>query len=123
MANIFIDTNYFVELHSSKKELPIDISVLENNDLFVSTLTYHIVAYLQKIKIPNKDFYDTTKAFTIVDFSDNILDLSLQGPTLDLEDNIQLHSAANSDCNYFLTFDKKLLKMKFFGKTKIVSTI
>lgn len=41
----------------------------------------------------------------------------------DLEDNIQLNSAIKADCNFFLTFDKKLLKMKFFGKMKIVSSL
>lgn len=123
MANIFIDTNFFIKLYSSKKDLPIDFSILESNNFFVSTLTYHIVAYLQKVKIPNDEFYNTTNTFEIVNFTENILDSSLQGPTSDLEDNIQLNSAANSDCDYFLTFDKKLLKMKFFGKMRIASTI
>lgn len=35
----------------------------------------------------------------------------------------QLHSAAEAECDYFLTSDKKLLAMKFFGKTRIVSTL
>ena len=49
--------------------------------------------------------------------------LSLDGPTKDLEDNIQLHSAAKTEADFFLTNDKKLLKMKFFGKMRIVTTI
>lgn len=38
-----------------------------------------------------------------------------------LEDNIQLHSAAEAECDFFLTSDDKLLKIKFFGKTEIKS--
>lgn len=123
MANIFFDTNYFIKLYSRKKDYSIDLKLLEDNDLFVSTLTYHIVAYTQKVKIPNQEFTDTTKAFNLVDYTGGLLANSLEGPTEDLEDNIQLHSATKSNCDYFLTFDKKLLKMKFFGKMRIVATI
>ena len=55
--------------------------------------------------------------------TDKILDLALEGPVDDLEDNIQLHSASEAECDVFLTNDKKLLKMKFFGKMRIVSII
>lgn len=51
------------------------------------------------------------------------IDAVHRDPTSDLEDNIQLHSAAEADCDYFLTSDKKLLAMIYFGKTKIVSTL
>lgn len=61
--------------------------------------------------------------FSIVDLSRSILDKALQGPTADLEDNIQLHSAAEADCDLFLTNDERLLKITFFGKTKIVPHI
>lgn len=45
----------------------------------------------------------------------------MEGPTKDLEDNIQLHSAAEAESDIFLTADKKLVDMKFFGKTQIIS--
>ncbi len=123
MANIFFDTNYFIRLYSGIDNVFIKAETLESNELFVSNLTYHIVAYTKKIKIPNQELTATLKAFNSLDFSYNILANSLEGPTTDLEDNIQLHSASNANCDYFLTFDKKLLKMKFFGKMRIVSTI
>lgn len=47
----------------------------------------------------------------------------LSGPTVDFEDNVQLHSAAEAECEIFLTEDKKLLKLGFFGKTHVVSQI
>jgi len=43
----------------------------------------------------------------------------MTGPTDDFEDNVQLHSAVMGDCDYFLTMDKKLIKMKYFGKMRI----
>lgn len=61
--------------------------------------------------------------FNIIDLDKDILDKALESPTKDLEDNIQLHSAAEAECDYFLTEDKGLLKMKFFGKTKIVKNL
>jgi len=53
--------------------------------------------------------------------TDKILDLALEGPVDDLEDNIQLHSASEAECDVFLTNDKRLLGIKFFGKTKTTS--
>ena len=55
--------------------------------------------------------------------NEKIVDAALTGPTVDFEDNVQLHSAAEEDCNLFLTSDKKILAMKFFGKVKIAGEI
>lgn len=123
MANIFFDTNYFIKLYSGIDNVFIKAETLENNELFVSNLTYHIVAYAKKIKIPNQELLSTLNAFNALDFTSNILVNSLEGPTTDLEDNIQLHSASSANCDYFLTFDKKLLKMKFFGRMRVVTSI
>lgn len=55
----------------------------------------------------------------MVDFSNDILELALNRPTTDLEDNVQLHSAVQADCDFFLTEDNTLLALKFFGKLQI----
>lgn len=55
----------------------------------------------------------------MIDFSEDILDKALDGPSADLEDNIQLHSAAEAEADLFLTNDEGLLNLKFFGKTEI----
>jgi len=60
------------------------------------------------------------KTLHLISLTDKIIDKALLGPTKDLEDNIQLHSAVEADCDIFLTNDKALLKMGYFGKTKIV---
>ena len=64
-----------------------------------------------------------SRKFETVKLNWNILEKALGGPTPDLEDNIQLHSCAEADCDYFLTNDKNILKMKFFGKARILSSL
>ena len=61
--------------------------------------------------------------FQLVDFSEKILERALNNPTPDLEDNIQLHSAVEAECDIFLTGDQRLLNLKFFGKVQILSVI
>lgn len=119
MAKLFFDTNYFINLYSKRVPLKISLNELENHDLYVSVLTYHIFAYSYKIKIPNKELVASVDKFFLVGLNEKILKNALTGPTQDLEDNIQLHSGAESDCDFFLTHDQKLLDMKFFGKTAI----
>jgi predicted nucleic acid-binding protein len=87
---------------------------------FISILSCHILFYVNKIRIPNLPINDFIETFNIVSLEEKILQYALIGPTDDLEDNIQLHSATKADADFFVTFDKKLLEMKFFGKTQII---
>ena len=73
--------------------------------------------------MPSQPLINSLGTISIAPLDENVLKKSLEGPTADLEDNIQLHSAAESNCDYFLTNDKKLLNMKFFGKTEIVNKL
>ena len=122
MAKVFLDTNIFIDAIHRAPEKQI-LETLEGNIICVSPLSFHIYCYTFKIKIPNKKTALQKEKFHLVVFSENILDKALGGPTTDLEDNIQLHSAAETDCNIFLTGDEKLLKMKFFGKVQILSAL
>lgn len=58
----------------------------------------------------------------MIPFDSAIAEKALVGPTSDFEDNVQLHSAAEAECDIFLTEDKKLSDMKFFGKVRIDSS-
>lgn len=118
MVNIFLDTNWLLDIVERDIQKQ---KILDKKRVFISPLSYHILFYTYKHKVPNEVIVNFKKQFQIVNLTNKILDLSLEGPTADLEDNIQLHSAAESECDIFLTNDKKLLKMKFFGKTKIIS--
>lgn len=122
MAKIFLDTNYFIDAIHRAPEKQI-LETLEGNIIYVSTLSFHIYCYSFKIKIPNTKVVLQKAKFQLINFSENILDKALKGPTADLEDNIQLHSAAEAQCDLFLTEDKGLLHMKFFGRTKIASDL
>src|SRR3989344_7246439 len=119
MAKVFLDTNYFIGLVNRTTETSVD--VLSGHKSYVSTLSCHILCYVNKIKVPNRKLSSFIDDFIITDLTENILNMSLSGPTSDLEDNIQLHSAVESGCDYFLTSDKNLLKLSFFGKTKITN--
>src|SRR5579859_3942965 len=119
MAKVFIDTNCFIGLANRLPE--IDSESLNTHQGFISTLSCHILFYIYKVKVPHAELNSLIEDFNLINFDNKILIKSLVGPTQDLEDNIQLHSAAEKDCEIFLTLDKKLLEMKFFGKTQIIS--
>lgn len=119
MARIFLDANFYIDVTYRSKE---KWKQLEGNLLFISPLSTHILFYTQKIKVPNEAFNELKDQFGIVPLTKFVIDKALLGPTRDLEDNIQLHSAAEAECDIFLTEDQKLLDMKFFGKVKIEAT-
>lgn len=120
MAKVFLDTNIYIDVAQRDKDKMIS---LKGNLLYISPLSVHILFYAYKFKVTEKQASELLEKFGIVYFTKEILEKAFEGPTKDLEDNIQLHSAAEEDCDIFLTTDKKLLQMKFFGKTKIASTM
>lgn len=122
MARVFLDTNIFIDAIHRKPEEDV-LAQLVNHTPYISPLSVHIYCYTYKIRVPNQILSNQLEKFLVHDFSDTILTLATQGPTPDLENNIQLHSAAEANCDYFLTADAGLLKMKFFGKTKILQDI
>ena len=121
MAKIFFDTNYVVGLVNRIPET--DTEILNNHEGFISALSCHILFYINKIAVPDEKTNAFLDDFNIVDLTNSVLRKALEGPTGDLEDNIQLLSAIENDCEYFLTADKKLLKMKYFGRLQIVNTL
>ena len=114
MANIFLDVNKLINL--IKGEEP---NGLGDHDLVISALSWHIVCYLMKWKIPNVKLRKIFDVLESIEMSNDIVKKAMIGPTDDFEDNVQLISALEGECDYFLTMDKKLLKMKHFGKVKI----
>jgi predicted nucleic acid-binding protein len=115
MAKIFLDTNYLIDALHRKPEKEI-LASLEHNIVYISPLSVHIYCYIFKLKMPNKAVHAQIEKFQLVELSEGIVMRALQGPTGDFEDNIQLHSAADAECQIFLTEDRKILSMKFFGK-------
>lgn len=122
MAKVFLDTNYFIDAVHRKPEKQI-LDHLVGHIPYISTLSLHIYCYTYRIKIPDQNVNFQKEKFQLTDFSSNILDKALNGPTTDLEDNVQLHSASKAECDIFLTSDAKLLKLRFFGKMQILPEI
>jgi hypothetical protein len=120
MANIFLDTNFLLDVVERQ---PNKINLLNNHQVYISPLSFHILFYSNKYKVPNLKISKLKDEFFIVDLTESILTHALNGPTSDLEDNIQLHSAAQVLCDYFLTSDQKLLAMKYFGKTRLLPSL
>ena len=117
MAKVFLDTNYFIGLANKIPE--VNTEILDKHQVFISILSCHILFYINKINIPDAKINSFIEDFNLIELSQDIFNKALMGPTADLEDNIQLHSAVDTDCDVFLTFDEKLLKLKFFGKMEI----
>ena len=122
MAKVFLDTNIFIDVIHRKPEADV-LTLLENHTIIISPLSVHIYCYIFKIDVLENDIKKLTHKFIIEELNTKIYQKAVVGPTNDLEDNIQLHSAVESNCDIFLTSDKKLLKMGYFGKTRISSEI
>ncbi|MDO8452727.1 MAG: hypothetical protein Q7S79_03160 [bacterium] len=120
MARIFLDTNFYIDI--AKRDKP-KMESLRKELLFISPLSTHVLFYAQKLKVPDQEINELQSYFGIVHLTKEIHDRALEGPTNDFEDNIQLHSAVEADCDYFLTSDKGLLKLKFFGKAQILPSL
>ena len=122
MARIFLDTNIFIDIIHRKPEKNIRESLV-GHIVYISPLSIANFCYIYRIKTPNKIFSAQIRKFQRLALSATICEKALIGPTDDLEDNIQLHSAADAQCEYLLTEDKKLLNMKFFGDIQIQSKL
>ena len=121
MARVFLDANYFIGLANRAPE--VDTEILDKHQGFISSLSCHILFYINKIAVPDAKMNSFIGDFNLIDLNQDILDKALLGPTKDLEDNIQLHSAAEAECDIFLTNDAKLLNLKFFGKVQLLPEV
>lgn len=120
MANIFLDANPLIDIFNQRNPFTIDVIT---HTYYISTLSIHILAYVNKLSIPNPDLNQLPKYFTLLSVTEALIKKASLGPTTDLEDNIQLHSASTAGCDQFLTNDKNLLKLGYFGQTQIIRAI
>lgn len=121
MARIFLDANIVIDLAEERR--PVKLEQFGGHRVFISPLSLHILAYTYKYKIPEKRLSTLYKHVTIVPCDVAISLNSLSGPTSDFEDNVQLHSAAYAECDLFITEDKLLLDLAFFGKVHIMNEV
>src|SRR3989344_4279400 len=102
MARVFLDTNLYIDVIKRAKE---KCEHLRADLLFISPLSTHILFYTSKLKFPDQEVDELQEQFGIVPLTKEIMEVALQGPPTDLEDNIQLHSAVEAECDLFLTED------------------
>jgi len=121
MARIFLDANKII--HTADKHGVQLADHYKSHALVASPLSMHILCYLSKKKLPDLKLEKFVAQLHLEAIDQEMTDQALQGPTDDFEDNIQLHSAARAKCEYFLTNDQELLKLKFFGEAAIVSEV
>ena len=121
MEKVFLDTNIIIDLIEERKNVILE--QFGDNKLFISPLSLHILAYAYNYHMPSNKLLEWGRFVTIVPLGLDITKKSLVGPTEDFEDNVQLHSAVKADCDIFLTADKKLLNLKFFGKMRLLQEI
>lgn len=117
---VFLDTNVYVDILKRKNFVHKNIN---SYSLYISPFSTLVLFYSYKISVPNKKLYSIRNKFSQVPITSDLMEKSLLGPTSDIEDNLQLHSAVLAECKYFLTRDEDLLSMKKFGKLKIVDKI
>lgn len=120
MAKVFLDANILIDLYERNLS---QTRGFTNHKLHISPLSCHILCYVKKVKTPDTKLDKLLLNLGIIALTPRLLSRSLAGPTDDLEDNIQLHSAVDEKCEYFFTRDKLLLKMAYFGTTHIVESL
>lgn len=119
MEKIFLDANIFIDIMEKRdNSLAAALAVAEAKTS-VSVLSIEVWAYIYKRVVPDKNYMDLFDTYNFVDYTVDIAKRSSLGPTSDFEDNVQLHSALDSGCSVFITKDKKLLKLGYFGNVRI----
>lgn len=121
MAKVFLDANTYIDFMESRDLLL--AKELDGADLLVSTLSIGIWMYIYKRFVPNSGLLEMFNTFNFVDYTSSIARKSVLGPTSDFEDNVQLHSASEANCDTFITKDLKLLKLGYFGKVHISGSL
>lgn len=121
MAKVYLDANVYIDLLEDRHDF--DKVQLNSHVVCASVLSVHIYTYIYKVKMPVINTHSVLQNINFIPLDEEITIKSLAGPTTDFEDNVQLHSAATAECDYFFTRDERLLVMGYFGKTQIVSEI
>ncbi len=125
MKKYFLDANIIIDylLHRQvDNNLEVFLKEVSGKNIYISSLTVHIIFYVLKIKY-NSELYFQTKnllnSINIIPQSNRITELSLNTEYKDFEDTIQFISAQQY-CDTILTRDvKDFNKIKDITKSRI----
>jgi predicted nucleic acid-binding protein len=118
MSNrLFLDTNVISDIYL-KRTPHYDIVVeflqyckSKEYNFCISALTVMNTAYIGKIKRHTiKQFRDLINSFIIIDLVEDLIDWAYHIDMNDFEDAVQYVSAVESECEYFVTWNKKDFK-------------
>ncbi len=128
MKKIFLDANILIDLVTKRTGIE-GIEKIDFRQLYTSTLSVHILFYINKIKHDSRE-KEIAKALlehiTLTPLTSEVVRHAYRIKYSDFEDTLQYLMALNADCNYILTRDKKdfeRIKKVIPSQIKIVTNI
>ena len=118
MPKIFLDACIFIDIISNRQAF--DLTALEGNRPAISALTIHIAHYVAKATCPDQAIINLASKLIITSIPLSLAHRAMFDPTTDYEDNLQLLSALEAQCDLFITDDKTLLKLKKIKGLQII---
>ena len=109
MKKIFLDANILIDLITRRVKID-GIERIDFRQLYSSTLSAHILFYVNKIKYNSpeaKKSADILNHISLTPLTEEIVKNAYKVKYYDYEDTLQYLMALNAGCNYILTRDKK----------------
>lgn len=133
MKKIFLDTNILIDLIVERQPhlttLQETLPYLNHSQIYLSTLSIHIIYYVLKIKKDSKldkRVQTVCSKINLVPLTPSITLQAINTYLTDFEDTLQYYSALDQDCDYILTRnirDFNKLKKQISSDTQIVDTL
>lgn len=133
MKKIFLDTNILIDLIVERQPhlttLQETLPYLNHSQIYLSTLSIHIIYYVLKIKKDSKldkRVQTVCSKINLVPLTSSITLQAINTYLTDFEDTLQYYSALDQDCDYILTRnirDFNKLKKQISSDTQIVDTL
>lgn len=109
MKKIFLDANILIDLITRRVKID-GIERIDFRQLYSSTLSAHILFYVNKIKYNSpeaKKSTDILNHISLTPLTEEIVKNAYKVKYYNYEDTLQYLMALNAECNYILTRDKK----------------
>ena len=133
MKKIFLDTNILIDLIVERQPhlttLQETLPYLNPSQIYLSTLSIHIIYYVLKIKKDSKldkRVQTVCSKINLVPLTPSITLQAINTYLTDFEDTLQYYSALDQDCDYILARnirDFNKLKKQISSDTQIVDTL
>lgn len=114
MRKIFLDTNILIDLIVERQPhvttLKETLPYINHSQIYLSTLSIHIIYYVLKIKKDSKlhkRVQTVCSKINLVPLTPSITLQAINAYLTDFETTLQYFSALDSDCDYILTRDTK----------------